>query len=89
MRLQTRAKLLRRLLYAALLAAPLYTWPAAGPAAAQYPYGCDCTRLYSEAHSACSGRGGLKSFQCRDTYNGRSGNFTCNDGSQWTNSCTN
>jgi hypothetical protein len=90
MKLETRARLLRRLLFAALLAALLYTGPAVttGPAAAQYPYGCDCTKLYSEAHSACSSRGGLKFYQCSYTYNGRVGNFTCNDGSQWTNSCT-
>ena len=90
MKLETRAKLLRRLLYSALLAALVFSGPAmtTEPAAAQYPYGCDCTKLYSEAHAACSSRGGLSYFTCRDTYNGRRGDFTCNDGSQWTNSCT-
>lgn len=93
MKVQVRAKAIRRILYAAILAGLLYSAPAmtTKPASAQYPYpyGCDCTKLYSEAHGTCSSRGGLTYYTCRDTYNGRAGSFTCGDGSQWTNSCTN
>lgn len=91
MRLRKRAKLLRRMLFAAMLAALVYSGPAATtrPAAAQYPYGCDCTKLYSESYTVCQNRGGLSYFSCTTTYNGRVGNITCGDGSQWTNSCTN
>jgi hypothetical protein len=90
MKSQTRARLLRRLLFAAVLLALLYTGPAATTrlAAAQYPYGCSCTGLYSAAHSTCSSRGGLSNFQCSYTGSGNSGSFTCGDGSQWTNSCS-
>jgi hypothetical protein len=45
MRLRTRKKLLRRLLFAAMLAVLLYSGAATRPAAAQYPYGRDCTKL--------------------------------------------
>ena len=91
MKLRTRAKLLRRLLFAAMLAALLYTGPAATtrPAAAQYPYGCDCTKLYVESYAVCQNRGGLVSFSCTQTSNGRVGSITCGDGSHWSNSCTN
>lgn len=90
MRLRTRTRLLRRLLFAAVLAASLYTAPAATrPAAAQYPYGCDCTKLYTESYTVCQNRGGLVSFSCSTTYNGRVGSITCGDGSRWTNSCSN
>lgn len=90
MKLRKRAKILRRLLFVAMLAALLYSGPAATRrAAAQYPYGCDCTKLYTESYTICQNRGGLVSFSCTDTYNGRSGSITCGDGSRWTNSCTN
>ena len=88
MKLRTRTKLLRRLLFASVLAALLYSAPAPGPAAAQYPYGCDCTQLYSEAYTICQDRGGLSYFSCSSTYNGYAGSITCGDGSHWTNSCT-
>ena len=90
MRLRTRARLLRRLFYAALLAALLYSGPVmtTRPASAQYPYGCDCTRLYSESYTICQNRGGLSYFSCSSTYNGYAGSITCGDGSRWTNSCT-
>lgn len=90
MRHRTRARLLRRLSFAALLAALLYTGPAVTTdrAAAQYPYGCDCTKLYSESYTICSTHGGLKSYSCSSIYRGYQGHITCNDGSQWTNSCT-
>ena len=89
-KIQTRARLLRRLLVAALLAAPLLSGLAVTtePAAAQYPYGCSCTGLYSAAHSTCQSRGGLSNFQCNYTGSGNNGSFTCGDGSRWTNSCT-
>lgn len=91
MKLRTRTKLLRRLLFTAMLAALLYSGPAATTrrAAAQYPYGCDCTKLYVESYDVCQNRGGLSSFSCSTTYNGRVGYITCGDGSRWTNSCTN
>lgn len=90
MKLRTRTRLLRRLVFASALAALLYTPPAATrPAAAQYPYGCDCTKLYSESYTICQNRGGLSYFSCSTTYNGRVGSITCGDGSRWTNSCTN
>lgn len=90
MRLRKRAGLPRRLLLAVVVAAPLFSGFAlrAEPAAAQYPYGCDCTRLYSEAYTICQNRGGLSSFSCSTTYNGYAGSITCGDGSRWTNSCT-
>jgi hypothetical protein len=44
MRKGKHIRLFRRLLFAAVLAALLYSAPSATrPAAAQYPYGCDCT----------------------------------------------
>lgn len=90
MKLRARTRLLKRLVFASVLAALLYSVPAATrPAAAQYPYGCDCTRLYSESYTICQNRGGLSSFSCSTTYNGRVGYITCGDGSRWTNSCTN
>ena len=91
MKVRTRAKLLRRLLFAAALGAVVFSGPAATTrkAAAQYPYGCDCTKLYTESYTVCQNRGGLASFSCTQTYNGRSGSITCGDGSRWTNSCTN
>lgn len=90
MKLQTRAKLLRRLLLAALPAALLLSGLAVTTdrAAAQYPYGCDCTKLYSESYTICSPHGGLKSYSCSSIYRGYQGSITCNDGTQWTNSCT-
>lgn len=90
MRPRTRARLLRRLLFAAVLGALLSTGPAetTRPAAAQYPYGCSCTGLYSAAHTTCQSRGGLSSFQCTYTGSGNTGSFTCGDGSRWTNSCS-
>ena len=90
MKLQVSAKSSRRLLFAALLAGMLYSAPAVTTerVAAQYPYGCSCTKLYSDAHSTCSGRGGLTNFQCSYNYWGNTGSFTCGDGSRWTNSCS-
>ena len=89
MKLRARTRLLRRLLSAAVLAASLYSVPATTrPAAAQYPYGCDCTRLYSESYTICQNRGGLSYFSCSSTYNGYAGSITCGDASRWTNSCT-
>jgi hypothetical protein len=84
MKLRVRTRLLRGLVFASVLAAPLLSLPAA----AQYPYGCDCTRLYSESYTICQNRGGLSYFSCNSTYNGYAGSITCGDGSRWTNSCT-
>jgi hypothetical protein len=89
MKLRMRTRLLRRLVFASVLAALLYSVLATTrPAAAQYPYGCDCTRLYSEAYTICQNRGGLSYFSCSSTYNGYAGSIICGDGSRWTNSCT-
>jgi hypothetical protein len=89
MKLRAHTRLLRRLLFAFVLAAALYSAPAAPrPAAAQYPYGCDCTKLYTESYTICQNRGGLSYFSCSSTYNGYAGSITCGDGSRWTNSCT-
>jgi hypothetical protein len=89
MRKGTHIRLLRRLLFAGVLAALLYSAPSATrPAAAQYPYGCDCTKLYTESYAVCQNRGGLVSFSCSTTYNGYAGSITCGDNTHWTNSCT-
>lgn len=73
MKPRTRTKLLRRLVFASVPAALLYSGPAATTrrAAAQYPYACDCTQLYIESYTICQDKGGLSSFSCSTTYNGR------------------
>lgn len=91
MKLQTGSKSLMRCLYAVVLTGLLYSILSVNitPAGAQYPYGCSCTGLYSDAHTTCDGaRGGLTYFTCNYTGTANYGSYTCADGTRWTNSCS-